>query len=573
MKGIVAAYGMAMAPAHIINQPAAFFKRNNVKDKDGEIERFREGVRECYLQIERLMESSKDSFNSQTIDILDFQLLLLEDTDFIGKMEKTITAEGVNAEYAVQTAASEYMSYLEGITDNDYIRGRAADISDLTQRLAGVISGTGADVCEPDGAYIAIGTDIAPSRIAELNKSKLKGIILEKGGVSSHCVILSKSLGIPCLIETSGILEAVKPGEKVLLDAVSGEASINPDKPLMEKYIKYIADEAEKAAGLKEYINRESVTPDGAVVKVYANITVKDEAAALVAQGGEGIGLFRSELLYMSQTGSPPDEERQYAEYRETATLLSGRPLIIRTLDIGGDKQIDYMDIGAEDNPFLGYRAIRYCLDHPEIFKPQLSAILRAGSKGNVAIMFPMITGLEEIRSAKRVVEEVKVELTARGEDFDPNIKIGIMVETPAAAFDAERIAKEVDFFSIGTNDLTQYLFAADRANTKVANLNSHFQPTLLRVVDSVTAAAHTAGIEVDVCGQAAEVEELIPLWIAMGVDILSVSIPRITAVRRRICNTRKADCVSLLNHVLQLDTAEEIERKLKEFIKQRSLE
>jgi len=571
MKGIVAASGMALATAHLLTEPEIAVEKYIVGDVFSELERFHRAVSDCHSRIERLMEDMESIAAPQVVEILDFQLLLLEDTDFIGKIEEIVSVDRLNSEFAVKDASEKYISYLDSLTDNDYLRERAADVSDLSLRLIAAISGIMTGISEPDGEYIAIGSDIAPSLITELDRSKLKGIILEKGGITSHSVILSKSLGIPCLIGAAGILEAVKEGEAVLLDAISGEAVINPDDAKINFYNKYISDESVEKANLTLYIKRGSKTLDGSEIKVYANIATKTEADEAVRQGGEGVGLFRSEIIYMSQANRPPSEEKQYQEYSETASILGDRPLIIRTLDIGGDKRIGYMNIGKEDNPFLGYRAIRFCLDHPQIFKPQISAILRAGTAGNVWMMLPMITNKTEIYKAKQIVEQVKNELKEQKKPFNPYIKIGIMVETPAAAIDAEILAKESDFFSIGTNDLAQYLFAADRTNANVAGLNSHFQPALLRIIHSVVNAAHKAGIEVDICGQAAEVDSLIPIWAAMGIDNLSVSIPRITAVRRRICNISKSECGDLLDKVLRLETAYETEQTLNNFIEQRS--
>jgi len=355
-----------------------------------------------------------------------------------------------------------------------------------------------------------------------------------------------------------------------LLDAVSGEVILDPDDGQISIYNKYKSDSSTGKNNLQEYINRETKTLDGARLGIFANITSADESLEMLHQGAEGVGLFRSELLFMSEQNSPPSEEKQYLEYSKAAKTLGQKPLIIRTLDVGGDKQISYLDIGKEDNPFLGYRAIRYCLDHPEIFKPQISAILRAGTVGNVRMMFPMITCVEEIIAAKLIVEQVKNDLRRRSIEFNENMRIGIMIETPVAAFDAEFLAKEVDFFSIGTNDLSQYLFAADRANTRIVSLGSHFQPALLRTISSVVDTAHQRGIEVDICGQAAEIDELIPLWVSMGVDNLSVSIPRITSVRKKICNLKKSDCDKLLDSVLKLDTARKVENELLAFLDKR---
>jgi len=566
MKGIIAAPGMALALAHIVTDPDIYVQKRIVPDIPDELERLRSALSECYSQIEGIMDHMDGTVDPQTIEILDFQLLLLEDTDFIGDIEKIMSEQSVNAEYAVENASNGYISKLEAITDNDYLRERVADVADLSQRLIAALSGVSMEIAEPDGPYVAIGRDIAPSRVAGLDKGKLKGIILEKGGITSHCVILSRSLGIPCLIETTGIFNFIKQGDTILLDAVSGEVVANPDDARAQSFNEFLANEAMEKANLSKYISCESKTLDGSEMKVFANITMSEEAGNVVLQGGEGVGLFRSELLFMAQTGKPPSEQVQYAEYSKTAKALGGRPLVIRTLDVGGDKQIGYMGIGNEDNPFLGYRAIRYCLDHPEIFAPQISAILRAGADGNVWMMFPMIACKEELIEARRMVKQVGEGLRAKGIPYNAGMKIGMMIETPAAAEDAAILAKEADFFSIGTNDLSQYLFAADRANAKLAHLNSPFQPALLRIIHRVSAAAIEAGIEVDICGQAAEVDELIPVWLAMGITNLSVSIPRITAVRKRICGLNKADCENLLDTALGLETAGEVERALREF-------
>jgi phosphotransferase system enzyme I (PtsI) len=558
---------MALEKAHIIFEPDIAVEKRAVSAPEQELARLGEAISACSESITRLMERMEGTSPPETIEILDFQLLMLEDTDFIGKIEAAIASEGVNAEYALKTASEGYISMLEGLTDNDYLRERAADVADLSLRLTAALAGVEFDTPEPEHAYIAVGEDIAPSRMAALDKTKLKGVILEKGGLTSHCVILAKSLGIPCLIKASGILKAASEGTVLLLDAITGEVFISPDAEKTRAFERYNEEKAGEDALLAKYAERESVTLDGARLRVFANITAKDEAAAVVEQGGEGVGLLRSELLYMSQKNTPPSEEKQYAEYAGAAKALGGRPLIIRTLDIGGDKQIGYMNIGEEQNPFLGYRAIRYCLDNPELFETQLAAILRAGAEGNVLVMFPMITNKTELLRAKEHLERAKEKLKARGAAYDANMKAGIMIETPAAAFDAKILAKYADFFSIGTNDLTQYLYAADRGNAKVANLNSNYLPGALRVIYHVVKEARAEGIEIDICGQAAEIDALIPLWVAMGVENLSVPAPRVKAVRARICSLNKADCEKLLERVLALETAEETQKVLNEYI------
>ena len=588
MKGIIAAQGMAFAKAFIVPELEIQIDSHKVDDVQAEVARLHKAVADCAESIERLMESlaapepsnaPKNGVSEEQPDyavatsnaspeseILDFQLLLLEDADFIGKIEDAVTSRHCNSEYAVNEASGEYVAYLESIEDNDYLRERAADVRDLAQRLLAVLSGVGTEVNEPDCEYVAIGSDIPPSRVAALNKGKLKGIVLENGGITSHSVIISKSMGIPCLIKTAGILEAARGGGSVLLDCIAGEAIMSPCESRIVEYEKFKLGEMKNKALLRQYAKVASKSIDGAEMKIFANVTSGEEAEQSMLLGGEGVGLFRSELLYMSQTGRPPSEDVQYAEYSKAAKALSGKPLVVRTLDIGGDKQIGYMNIEAERNPFLGYRAIRYCLDHHEIFKPQISAILRAGADGDVRIMFPMIACIAEFRAAKLVVAEVKDELAARDAPFDKDMRVGVMIETPAAAFDAVTLAKEADFFSIGTNDLAQYLFAADRGDARLSGLISHFQPALLRAIYMVVNAAHSAGIEADICGEAAGVDLLVPLWLAMGVDNLSVGMSRITAVRKIICDSVKADCLALLEEILRLDTAAAVEAALRGF-------
>ena len=571
LKGIVAASGMALAKAYIMPETELCIVKRTIPDSHAELVRFRNAVLNCRLQIQRIMENLEGVIDPQTIEILDFQLLLLDDTEFIGRIESTVSSLNINAEYATKETIDGYVAYLLEMTDNDYLRERTTDILDLSSRLITTLSGVDIDLPEPEWPYVAIARDISPSHVFGLDKSKLQGIILEKGGITSHCVILSRSLGIPCLIQTSGILDAANFGDMVLLNAIAGYVALNPDDSHKNDYQYFVSVDEENRRNLKSYILRKSITSDGVEMKTYANIASKSEAAEAAVSGCEGVGLFRTEGLFITSRNKPPSEEVQYEEYSEAAKALNGMPLVIRTLDIGGDKQVGYMSIEREGNPFLGYRAIRYCLDHPEIFKPQISAILRAGAVGNIKMMFPMISTMAELTGAKEMVEQVKAELSEKGLTFDANLKIGIMVETPAAAIDAGVFAREVDFFSIGTNDLSQYMFAADRLNPKVSNLNSYYQPTLLRTINHIATAALEEDVELDICGQAAEDERLIPVWLAMDIDNLSVSIPSITSIRRIICNLDKMKCDKLLDMILRLDTATEVERVLTGFLERGS--
>ena len=373
-------------------------------------------------------------------------------------------------------------------------------------------------------------------------------------------------MNIPCVIGVAGLLEQVRDGQSLLLDAINGQITVEPTPKQVQEFEQYETAYRAEQAELERFRHMATATADGHAMKVYANITSELEVPELLRQGGEGVGLLRTELLYMERE-TPPDEETQYAAYSAIVTGLAGRPLIVRTLDVGGDKRIPYLNIPQEENPFLGYRAIRYCLEHPQVFHPQLAAILRAAALGPVQLMLPMIATLPEVERAREAVAQVRAELKERGRETGP-VSLGMMVETPAAAVMADRFAGCVDFFSIGTNDLTQYLFAADRNNAKVAGLNSYFQPALLHMVNHVCQCAHRHGIEVDICGQAGEMDELIPLWVGMGVDNLSVSVPSIPRVRRTIGQCSAAQCRQLADRALQCSSDREVVKCVKEEVK-----
>lgn len=563
MKGRVASQGMALAEAFPIHELAFEIAKRKAADPQTELDRLRSAKNRCADQILMLMDISAQKKDAEVQEILDFQFLLLEDTDFISKIESLIVDDGWNCEYAVKAASDIYRQKLIEMTDNDYLQERAADINDLTKRLLNELLGISNDISEPKDPYIAIAEDLSPSLLSGMDEKKLMGIVLEKGAMTAHTVIIARSWGIPCLIEAKGALDKVKQGEQVLLDGFSGELHPAPDTQQMEEYETFIIQRKAEQMELDKYRNCETCTKDGFSMRVLANITSYRDVKRLIEQGGEGVGLFRTELLYMESADAPPTEEMQFDAYRKAAETLDGRPLIIRTLDAGGDKQIPYLNIPQEENPFLGFRAIRYCLENKDLFYTQLSAILRASAYGNIQFMFPMITNLEELAEARKAVERVMEGLYQRNVPFNRDIRIGMMVETPATAIDAERFAGKTDFFSIGTNDLAQYLFAADRTNEMVSNLNSYFQPALLRTVNHVAQSAHAAGIEVDICGQAGEVPELVPLWIGMGMENLSVSTSAITKVRRIICNCDKSVCEQLLSEILCLDTEREVREKL----------
>lgn len=561
MKGTVAVGGMALSQACLFLEGQADVSPHHVENTDAELQRLQTASALCAGELSALIESLRQNAVADQAEILDFQLLLLEDENYMGRIAGIVQGEQVNCEYAVARHSRLYREELSAL-DNPYLNERAADISDIEQRLLRALSRRGKTAL-PSHPVIAVAQDLTPSQVVELGHGKLEGIILEKGGLSSHCVILARSMGIPCIIGAAGILAQVEQGQPVLLDAEAGEIVPSPDEEAVRRYRQYQEAKQRERQSLEQFRCGKTATADGRTMKVYANITSHLEVPGILEQGGEGVGLLRTEMLYMEQD-APPDEETQFSFYSAIVKGLAGRPLIIRTLDVGGDKSIPYLGIPPEENPFLGYRAIRYCLDHPEIFKPQLAAILRAAALGPVRLMLPMVAAAGEVAQAKEIVAAVRRELEDRGTAAGP-VPVGIMVETPAAAVMADQLAGLVDFFSIGTNDLTQYLFAADRNNPRVASLNSYFQPALLRMVERICRCAHEKGIEVGICGQAGEVEQLIPLWVGMGVDELSVSIPSIPRVRRRISRCDTAACRALVNRALACISEAEVRKEVEQ--------
>ena len=561
MNGTVAVRGMALANAHLIFEQDKAQGPWHVEQVDLELERLQTAVETCTSDLAALIERLQRETDAEHAEILDFQILLLEDDNYIGRIKRTVQAEAVNCEYAVSKCSEAYRAELSAL-DNPYLNERTADITDIEQRLLRVLSHK-ADSCSLSGPQIVAAVDLTPSQVVELGRNELKGIVLEKGGLSSHCVILARSMNIPCIIGMDGILGQLQEGQLVLLDAEHGEVIPSPGEDRVREYEKYQVAAREERESLERYRVAKTATADGRPMKVYANITSELEVKALLDQGGEGVGLLRTEMLYMERT-APPDEAFQYDTYAKIVKGLGGRPLIVRTLDVGGDKHIPYLNIPEEENPFLGYRAIRYCLDHPDVFRVQIAAILRAAQYGPVQLMLPMIATVAEVEQARGEIEAVKADLESRNIGAG-EVTLGMMVETPAAAVMADQFARSVDFFSIGTNDLTQYLFAADRNNAKVASLNSYFQPALLRMIDHVCRSAHQSGIEVDICGQAGEVDELIPLWVGMGVDNLSVSIPSIARVRRTISRCDSMGCRALVKQALQFHTDDEVKKLMRE--------
>ncbi len=563
MKGIGTGGGKALAEIYILNNDSVEIKKyinDNTEDECKRIDNAREIAKE---QIRAVMESLVKCEGDDNVGILDYQLLFLEDESFFDDIKTYINDQHVNCEYALHECVKNFITDFEKI-ENDYLKERISDIYDMEKRVQMVLADKPLqDISCMDGECIIATDEMLPSQVMSMDRKNIKGILMEYGGRTSHSVIIARSLGIPCIVGLEDIRKQVAHGQKVIIDGNTGDVNINPSKDDISDFQEYQQNNNLKNMELKKFIDRDTRTQDGVTMKILANISSENDVKYMLENGGEGIGLFRTEFIYINNK-TLPTEEAQYRIYSDIARKNKDRMFIIRTLDIGGDKCIDYLNIKKEENPFLGFRAIRYCLKNPHIFKAQISAILRASTLGNIKFMLPMIATLMELRSAKDMIDQVKQELEGKGMDFCKDIQVGMMIETPSAALMADRFAKEVDFFSIGTNDLTQYLFAADRMNEQVAYLNSSFHPQLLKVVKDVVDCGKRNGIEVDICGHAGENPYLIPVWVAMGVDNLSVSIPSILAVRQQICNMNKKDLTPVLEKVLAFDDAYEVEEYLK---------
>lgn len=500
-------------------------------------------------------------YGSKESEVFEAQLILL-DNDELWDDAAAGVRSGKCAQWAFSEAITARMQMFSHL-DNAYLQERSADLRDLEQLVLRLAQHSGTDY-RSDLEVILVAREVAPSQLTDPALGTVVGVVMEQGGATSHAAILANMLGIPCLIGAAGVLDAAEKAGLLLIDGSTGAILLDPDEKSQQQ-----AKHAAAAFRLEQekdvsFIGKPSRSQDGTVLSLQCNIASPEDAVAVIQCDGEGVGLLRSEFLYLGRDAAPSEEEQFQAYTRITATL-GDRPLIIRTLDIGGDKQTDYIHIGPEENPFLGCRAIRYCLKHPDLFLPQLRAILRAGAFGNVLMMFPMIAVPEELTQAFSYVDQAKAELTAADIPFDANMKIGMMVEIPSAALMAEKFADRVDFFSIGTNDLTQYLFSADRGNPHLSHLNDPFAPVLLRTIADVAEKAHQAGIFVDICGQAGQEELLLPLWLAMGIDALSVSSNRLLRLRRRLSSLQLLDCQRLLDRVLSLQTAAEVRAVLEE--------
>ena len=509
--------------------------RQKIEDVEAEVKRFQVAREAAQAQLGELYDKAVKEVGEANAAIFEMHQMLLEDEDYQDSVENIIRTQQVNAEYAT-AVTSDHFSSMFAEMDDDYMKERAADIRDISERVIANLNGENKSKVVTDEPVIILADDLAPSETVQLEKDKVLSFVTVHGSVNSHTAILARTMGIPALVSTEMELTQDLDGKLAVVDGNHGTIYVDPDAETMEKMKTLKKEEEEKKELLQTFKNKESITLDGKRVLTYANIGNVKDLALVLQNGAEGIGLFRSEFLYL-ESETYPTEEEQFEVYKKVAETMAGKRVIIRTLDIGADKQADYFELTKEENPAMGVRAIRICLTRPEIFKTQLRALFRASAYGNIAIMYPMITSLSEIAQIKEIVEEVKAELDADGVPYGTPEQ-GIMIETPAAATISDLLAKEVDFFSIGTNDLTQYTLAIDRQNQSLDAFFDAHHIAVLRMIYQTVQNAHKAGIWCGICGELGADSDLTELFLAMGIDELSVSPGRLLTIRRLICET-----------------------------------
>lgn len=527
--------GIAIGKISVYQKKEQQVKRVKVEDPDQEMARYEKAKEEGIRQLQGLYEKALREVGEANAAIFEVHQMMMEDDGYNESVENIVRSQGVNAEYAVATTGDNYAQMFSAM-DDDYMRERAADVRDISERLLTILNGEAADAVDADEPKIIVAEDLAPSETVQLDKDKVLSFVTVKGSLNSHTAILARTMAIPALVNTSMTLDSFMDGKLGIVDGASGTFYVDPDEETLEAMKKRQEEDLSRKQLLLTLKGKDNVTLDGQKVMLYANIGNIKDLATVIQNDAGGIGLFRSEFIYLEKEDFPTEEE-QFQIYRQVAQTMAGKRVIIRTLDIGADKQCDYFHMEHEENPALGCRAIRICLTRPEIFKTQLRALFRASVFGRIAIMYPMITSVQEIRQIKKIVEEVKQELTSQGVEFG-NPEQGIMIETPAAAIISDDLAKEVDFFSIGTNDLSQYTMAIDRQNPQLDPFFDPHHPAVLRMISMVVENAHKAGIWAGICGELGADQSLTKEFLAMGVDELSVSPGSILPLRKIILET-----------------------------------
>lgn len=568
LRGIGTSKGIGIGKALIIHKCKNAISRVKINDTEAEVDKFNEAVEKFIQETNELVDKLSQKLNGDDKNalVLKNQEYLIRDPEFTSGVISAITNDKLNAEAAVEDTC-EMLKNIFLSFNNDTMTQRVADIEDMKQRLIAIMQGQKhIDLTKLSDNTVIIADEIHPSMTANMDTEHIAGIISEKGGDTSHASILARALEIPAVLSVKDICSKIAEGEEVIVDGAYGEVFVNPTPITLKIYNKKKKAYDERVKELKKYIDKQTVTRDGRKVMLAANIGNADEAAKAVKAGAEGVGLFRTEFLFMNKQALPTEEE-QYNEYKKAAVVLDGRQLTIRTLDIGGDKDIPYMGLTKELNPFLGYRAIRFCLDRVDIFTTQLRAVLRASAYGNIRIMIPMITSVTEVQAVKKIINGICRDLDKKDIKYDKDIKIGVMIETPAAAIMADVLAHEVDFFSIGTNDLTQYTLAVDRGNENVAYLYSALNPAVIRSIKHIIECAHNAGIEAGMCGEAAADERMIPLLLNFGLDEFSVTGSRVLETRKEIASWSSKEVKEITENVMNYSEEKEVSNYLSDCI------
>ena len=564
LNGIAASNGIVIAKAYRLIEPDLTVSKKSIADEKAELERLESAVKKAQSELEAIREKVKVEQGEDKAAIFDAHILVLNDPELLGAVQDKVKSENINAEFALREIADMFIVMFEQM-DNEYMKERAADIRDVTKRVISHLLGV--QIPNPSmisEEVIVVAEDLTPSDTAQLNRDFVKGFTTDIGGRTSHSAIMARSLEIPAVVGTKQATGSIENGDMIILDGIKGEVHINPTPELIEEYNKAADAYAQQKLEWAKLVNEKTVTADGHHVELAANIGTPNDLSGVIDNGGEAVGLYRTEFLYMGRENLPSEDE-QFESYKAVLEGMEGKPVVVRTLDIGGDKELPYLDLPKEMNPFLGFRAIRLCLEEKGIFRTQLRALLRASVYGNLRIMFPMIATLDEFREAKAILEEEKAKLIEEGIQVSESIQLGIMVEIPSTAVIADQFAKEVDFFSIGTNDLIQYTMAADRMNERVSYLYQPYNPAILRLVKMVIDAAHKEGKWAGMCGEMAGDELAIPLLVGLGLDEFSMSATSILRARSQIKTLSLTDMQQLAAKALEMQTASQTVELVKE--------
>ena len=568
LQGIAASDGIAIAKVYTLTEPDLSFTKVSVEDTDKEISRLEEALAVSTKEIELIKETALKNLGEEEAQVFEAHLMVLSDPELVGQVKDAITSQKVNAEHALKEVSDMFISIFAGMEDNPYMQERAADIRDVSKRILANLLGV--KIPSPDtikDEVVVVAGDLTPSDTAQLNRKYVKAFVTDIGGRTSHSAIMARSLEIPAIVGTKEITSLAKDGDLIIIDGLSGDVFLNPSEEVVTEYRAKAEAFAAQQAEWEKLKDADTFTKDGHQVELAANIGTPKDLEGVINNGAEGIGLYRTEFLYMDSHDMPTEED-QFEAYKAVLEGMNGKPVVVRTMDIGGDKELPYLPLPHEMNPFLGYRAIRISLNEPEMFRTQLRALLRASVYGKLRIMFPMIATLNDFRGAKVLLLEEKAKLVAEGVAVSDDIQVGIMIEIPAAAVLAHQFAKEVDFFSIGTNDLIQYTMAADRMNERVSYLYQPYNPSILTLIKHVIDSAHKEGKWAGMCGEMAGDQTAVPLLVGLGLDEFSMSASSVLKTRSLISKLTLEEMKALADKAInECATVQEVEALVEEAV------